>query len=218
MASGWWDNSGAISGCVAAYQPIGAADLAASYVNLQNPGTYNAAPGVAPTFDTAEGWVFNGSTQWLDSGITRGSGYTMIVRVYATSDGVPMGGLDNNISYFRVRAGDVIWFSNNSFIAVAPSGIGSEMVLALAGKVAYRAGSTTGTVSGSDAAGSPISFGVAKPNHRFCACKIRAAAVYSGTLTAGEIAALTTLMNALPVAAAKGLPIIAYHHRQVFGG
>ncbi len=45
-ASTWWDNNGAISGCVAAYQPKGAADLAASYVNLANSGTYNAAPGV----------------------------------------------------------------------------------------------------------------------------------------------------------------------------
>lgn len=201
---------------MAAYQPVGAASLAASYVNLQNPGTYDAAPGVAPTFDTAEGWVFNGSTQWLDSGITRGSGYTMIVRVYATSDGVPMGGLDTRIVYMRVRGTDIVSI-NDGQIVVAPNALSTELVIGMAGKVCYRNGSTIGTIAGTDGGGAAISFGAAKTNHRFCACKIRAAAIYSGTLTGAEIATLTTLMGALPVAAAKGLPIIAHHHRQVWG-
>lgn len=215
--SGWWDADGAISGCVAAYQPVGAASLAASYSNLANPGTYDAAPGVAPTFSTTEGWILNGSTQWLDSGVTRGSGYTMIVRVYATGDGVPMGYLDGNITYFRVRGGDVIYFNNNTAATIAPGALNQEIVLAMAGKAAYRAGSLVGTIGGSDATGSTVSFGVAKTGHRFCACRIRAAAIYSGTLTAGEIATLTTLMGALPVSSAKGLPIIQHYHRQVWG-
>lgn len=36
--------------CVAAYDAIGAASLADSYVNEANPGTFDAAPGVAPTW------------------------------------------------------------------------------------------------------------------------------------------------------------------------
>ena len=67
--------------CIAAYQPKGAADLAASYVNLITPGTYNAAPGTAPTFDAATGWTFNGSTQYLTTGVVPASGYSMLVRV-----------------------------------------------------------------------------------------------------------------------------------------
>ena len=82
MASGWWDADGTISGCVAAYQPIGAASLAASYSNLQNPGTYDAAPGTAPTFLAATGWTFNAATpQYLNTGVVPSSlNWTVIVR------------------------------------------------------------------------------------------------------------------------------------------
>jgi hypothetical protein len=41
---------------IAAYQPKGAVDLAASYINLANPGTYNVAPGSAPTLGDS-GWI-----------------------------------------------------------------------------------------------------------------------------------------------------------------
>lgn len=59
-----------VAQCVAAYQPKGAADLATSYINLNNPGTNNAAPGTAPTFAAATGWTFaSASSQYLDTGI-----------------------------------------------------------------------------------------------------------------------------------------------------
>lgn len=57
----WYDDA------IAAYQPIGADDLADSYLNIINPGTNDAAPGVAPTWTEGDGWTFNGSTQYLDS-------------------------------------------------------------------------------------------------------------------------------------------------------
>jgi hypothetical protein len=61
----WWLAGGIHpSQVVAAYQPKGAASLAASYINLANPGTNDAQVGVAPTLDSS-GWVFNGSTQYL---------------------------------------------------------------------------------------------------------------------------------------------------------
>jgi hypothetical protein len=60
----WWLAGGIHpSQVVAAYQPKGAVDLAASYINLANPGTNDATVGIAPTLDG--GWVFNGSTQYL---------------------------------------------------------------------------------------------------------------------------------------------------------
>lgn len=71
-AANWWEVSGVT--CVAAYQSVGAASLAASYVNLANPGTYDAAPGVAPSWASGTGWAFDGTTQWLTTGI---SGYTL---------------------------------------------------------------------------------------------------------------------------------------------
>jgi len=63
----WWTVAGKT--CVAAYQPKGAASLAASYINLANPGTNNAAPGTAPDWDSTNGWKFNGSDDYLTTGL-----------------------------------------------------------------------------------------------------------------------------------------------------
>ncbi len=67
-AANWWEAGGAPTP-VAVYQPKGAASQAASYVNLVNPGTYDAAPGVAPSWSSGTGWAWNGSTQYLTTGI-----------------------------------------------------------------------------------------------------------------------------------------------------
>lgn len=71
-AASWWLAGGIDpANCIAAYRAKGAASLAASYDNLAAPGngladgTYDLTLGVAPTFDAATGWTFNGSTQWL---------------------------------------------------------------------------------------------------------------------------------------------------------
>jgi len=68
LASGaaWWEVAGKT--CIAAYQAKGAASYAASKVNLANPGTYDATEGVAPTWDAATGWTFNGTDQYLNTG------------------------------------------------------------------------------------------------------------------------------------------------------
>ena len=50
-----------------AYQPKGAASLAASYFNLANPGTYNAAPGTAPSL--GQRLTGGRSTQLILSGV-----------------------------------------------------------------------------------------------------------------------------------------------------
>ena len=72
----------AAANCVAAYQPKGSSSLAASYVNLANPVTYNAAPGVAPTQAGDGSWTFNGSSQYLKTGIIPGPlpGWSMAIR------------------------------------------------------------------------------------------------------------------------------------------
>lgn len=75
----WWLSGGAPTPIVV-YQPKGAASLAASYTNLVTPGTYNAAPGVAPTFNASTGWTFGGS-QYLRAGVTPTDGYAAVVRI-----------------------------------------------------------------------------------------------------------------------------------------
>lgn len=62
-----WYLAGSISpsNCLAAFQPVGAADLAASYTNLASSGsTWDAAPGDAPSFG-ALGWSFDGASEHL---------------------------------------------------------------------------------------------------------------------------------------------------------
>lgn len=68
----WWQGVGDVvplSTNYTVYDPVGAADLAASYVNLANPGTRNAVPGAAgPTHAQGMGWTFLGSSsQYLNS-------------------------------------------------------------------------------------------------------------------------------------------------------
>lgn len=47
---------------------------------------------------------------------------------------------------------------------------------------------------------------------------VQAFALFDNALDAAEVAAVSAAMAALPTASAKGLPIIAHHYRQVFGG
>ena len=86
-AGGWWLAGGiAEANCVAAYQPIGAADYATSKVNLANPGTYNAGDGAAhPTWDASDGWTFNSST-YLKPGITPTSAQVYAIRISSWTD------------------------------------------------------------------------------------------------------------------------------------
>lgn len=206
-AATWWDNNGAISGCVAAYQPKGAADLAASYVNLANPGTYDAAPGVAPTLD-ASGWVFNGSTQYLTTGITPTNDQTWswIVRfsdgptnlqqqLFGSSNAGPAGPY---FGYMPFWAGGFGYFLNGSYLSLTGNTSG---VCAVAGNKAYIAGvSQSGTIPAE--AGTIQSLYVGCRNQGgatafFINAKIQALAIYSTTLTAGQVATITTAMQAL---------------------
>jgi hypothetical protein len=78
----WWLAGGELLGSkLVAYQAKGASSYAASKVNLANPGTHNAADGTAyPTWATTTGWKFNGSTQYLMTGIVPTKDYTVIIR------------------------------------------------------------------------------------------------------------------------------------------
>jgi len=82
--SEWWK----IIPPVVAYQPVGSASLADSYVNLANPGTYDAALGVAPTWDVVNGWIFNGSSQYLNTGFLPDINTTIIIKYSNLTDTV----------------------------------------------------------------------------------------------------------------------------------
>ena len=59
----------ALANCKLALKQAEAIDLADSYINLANPGTNNAVPVVAPLFNVALGWSFDGLTQYLTTGL-----------------------------------------------------------------------------------------------------------------------------------------------------
>ena len=66
-----WYLAGGAPTPLAVYQPIGAADYAASLINLANPGTNNAYAGAAPSWAAGTGWSFlAASSQYLKTGIT----------------------------------------------------------------------------------------------------------------------------------------------------
>lgn len=67
------------SDVVAVYQPLGAGDQEDSYRNLVDELS-PAMPGIAPTWTAAEGWTFNGTTQYLTTGIMPTGDYTILAR------------------------------------------------------------------------------------------------------------------------------------------
>lgn len=238
MASGWWDDSGAISGCVAAHAPIGSASLAASYVNLQNPATNDAAPvgGSAPSFAALTGWGYNGTSQYLEyagayllSGSTE---QTVIMRVNITA-GAKRGLFSEGTS----GASELIFVESDrefkrrgtttSITRTLPTNADSvvAIVCAAGAMTVYENGSAVATGAGHSGAFSPSGNGTriggvfagSGGGTFYMAGSMAAIALYRAALTGPQIATLTTLMNALPVSSAKGLPIIQHYHRQVWG-
>jgi hypothetical protein len=69
FTNAWWAAGGCGAACVRAYRVKGAGSLANSYINLVNPGTGDAAPGNAPTFNNATGWIFS-TDKYLKTGLT----------------------------------------------------------------------------------------------------------------------------------------------------
>lgn len=214
MAEGWWSNDGAISGCVAAYRAIGAASLAASYVNLANPGTYDAAPGTAPSFDASTGWTFNGSTQYLTTGLTPDNtqGWSMLVRFANNqTNGNPWGVGAGQSPYFVVAPqfipGNLMVLGNGDFITAPYLVTGTA---GFAGNKGYRAGSqVTGTIATQAGTFGALRIGWDADGGAKHKGDILAVAVYNSVLTSGQVSTLTTLMDALT--AQSIVPHLAAH-------
>jgi hypothetical protein len=204
-AADWWEVSGKT--CIAAWQGIGAASQAASYENLANSGTYDLSLGVAPTWSTVTGWTFNGSTQWLETGITGGNSYTGIFRI--TSSGAQAkamfgettgAGAATRFNIYPRYTGDVVYFrsggnynqsntTTSGVFAVTPA-YGYIDGTPLGALTAPHSGSTSSTVA---LGGHKVSGSVSE----FWSGSIQAAAIYTATLTDGEISTLTDSINAL---------------------
>lgn len=199
----WWLSGGiAASACVAAYQPKGAASLAASYTNLANPGTYNAAPGVAPTWDAVSGWIFNKHKQQrLSTGIDPAGTtkqYGLIVRYSEISAGSAQKllgqsfGLTDSISIIVYPDTFSRGYSSGYFFSPLAY---TDGVLAVFANKFYYNGGEIGTINAGSALKSDvIYFGDSIDT---LGAKIQCAAIYNAPISAAQVAALSAAMAAL---------------------
>jgi len=207
-----WYSAGVVPvvNCVAAYQPKGAADIAASYVNLANPGTNNAAPGTAPAHDVTNGWVFNGGTnsRYLKTGIIPDSMYTIIVRF---SNQAPSGTYVCG-QYAGGNAGKqtiiMAKYTDNNATFYYGSGYKSTPgivagIMCLAGATGYINGLPVVTeISTWNAAKTAYQIYIGCVNNAgsaqsFAVVNVQAFAIYNITLTDPQVATLTAAMAAL---------------------
>lgn len=210
-ASGWWLSGGiSAANCVAAYAPKGAASLAASYSNLNNPGTNNAAPGVAPTFATASGWTFNGTTQYLTTGIVPGNNYSAIVRFTSysaptTSNAAIVGSAISSAPNTGLTLGKALTTGalrfRNGDVGYTDASTATSGVMAAAGANAYLNGSSVSSgLGGSGGNANAMMIGALNFGgtiNSFSSVIIIAVAIYNTTLSGSQVSALTTAMNAL---------------------
>jgi hypothetical protein len=214
--SGWMDHedwwlAGGISAAnaIGAYQAQGAANLAASYVNLANPGTYDAAPGVAPTWDAVNGWKFlASSSQCLTTGITP-SPLALWTVICKFSDAITVNaalfgqlGATAHTYILPLYGGNSCQYLNGSPASgLIITGALTSGVLAIAGTKAYHDGSAeAGTISNGSGTTYPILIGgiqrVATRTNYITAYE-QAVAIYDTPITAEQVLAVTNAMNAL---------------------
>ncbi len=196
-----WYLAGGAPAPVAAYQPKGAASLAASYVNLVNAGTFDAVPVVAPTWDTGTGWgLLETSTQWLDTGIVHSAGYSALVFFdSAVSMACLMGSFTGAGSRLAIYAasGTNRSYQNGGFLNLAGARING--VMAVAGQTAYYNGAAEAGAIPAFTGTATVSIGIGrmKGTSDYCTANIKALAIYSTTLTAHQVAAVSAAMAAL---------------------
>ena len=202
----WWLAGGIHpSQVVAAYQPKGAVDLAASYVNLANPGTYNAAPGVAPTLDS-NGWGFNGTSQYISTGFpfARNNSALIVFEMTGSAYNMLCGANSNQAGgYFYIKPAHLTLYrqtyANGGSNAV--DGDALSGVIGICGGLCVLNGSVVTTLNPgvveSEAhvfIGAQNSTGVA---NSFISARISAAVFYNSSIQPSQIAALSAAMAAL---------------------
>ncbi len=201
----WYTLDGAITSCVAAYQAIGAADYAASKVNLTGNATYNCVDGAAyPTWAAETGWTFNGTTQYLTCGVVPSSTWSFVIRFSDSENSGYMLAESPDLSTgFGIApqrgSGGVVRYLYGTLTDKAPIMTGG--ILAMAKNTAYRDGTSDGTI-GTTFPSTNYAFGIGARNiagtyNTFWKGKIQAISIYNLTLTGTQVRLLTTAMAAL---------------------
>ena len=204
-----WYLAGGVSAanCVAAYQPKGAASLAASYTNLANPGTYNLEKyGTDITWDNTNGWGTNwASNRFLKTNIIPGEGGWSLIARWSNGTTAYSVAVGNNVnSGYKLGLGsgpfNAGWFHNGGSL-LATGGAVAAGVYAVTDEP-YRNGADVGTLSG--APGTPATpiviggaYNISTAVANVWAGYIQAVAIYNVTLSAAQVAAISTAMAAL---------------------
>lgn len=195
----WWAFGGIAASCVRAYQAIGAASLADSYINLVNPGDGDAVPGTAPTWNATDGWIFASGVPLLDTGFvpTDVKNCSMSVRfsqTAITTNYIIVGESDAN-GQFNImpnRAGPDgyrLFIGQGSYTALPQMSSG---VLGMAGIRGFKDGAYV--FSPSDLTFTPPTSTI-KVGGR--ACAIQALAIYNVKLTDAQMIGVQNAQAAL---------------------
>jgi hypothetical protein len=194
-----WYQAGGAPVPFAAYQPIGAASLAASYLRIAGTGgNANLDPavvgvGVAPTFAAATGWALNGSSQFLDTGFVPATNvYSFVVRYAAAAGGQILSCYTSGSRNVQITSTSFSY--PNTSASVLASGVkGLTPVEGYHDGVARSLTFTgwTSTNARSLYIGARNNIGTADG---FFGGTIAALAIYSGTLTTPQMLAISTAM------------------------
>jgi len=196
---GWWLAGGiAAANCIAAYQPKGAADYAASKVNLTGNATYDATEVVAPGWSSDSGWEFDNTSEGFDIGLTGLSplSTSVIIRYWRPTSGIYGRAIllaGTNLRYYVLTDNMCFWGSANY---QTNTGGGGDLIGAIAGYKAYMNGSFTDDLDTSKT-GTMTATKIGQTYSDGTAVNLYAMAIYNAALTAQNISDLTTAMNAL---------------------
>ena len=145
-AADWW-TAGSAPTPVWVYTPKGAALLSASYSHLVNPGTYDAAPQVAPAFDAGTGWTSDGTKWLLAPSLTYAADQSqvLLVRFSGVSGTGTFIGTGIGDGHFGIAPdffGGKLY--NNGAYTFIGTGAPGTAVMAVAGNQGYLNGATDG--------------------------------------------------------------------------
>lgn len=140
-----WYASGGAPGCIAAYQAVGAASLAASYVNLVTPGTGDLTEVAAPTWTSARGWIAAGG-QTLESPVELPLGGSVVMRMVCSTTTFRGYNLGTSVASRVVYMASADWggklYNNQNAVSVA--GRQATGTMAICGQKCYSDGSLVG--------------------------------------------------------------------------
>ncbi len=198
IPANWWDPNDEGLCVWAAYQPKWAGSLAASYTDLSGEG-HDAGVVVAPTWDAVNGWIFNGSTQYVTTTFVPQADYSQSVIVQFTNVTTNNTAICNNIAstngYFGIvpRRWGTMRYCHGGVTAQAPDHLSGN--LCVAGQQGYRDGVADGAAIPTGPVDTAKGLYIGAGNlGLYCACKIQAIAIYDCALTSDQVAAVAAAM------------------------